>query len=32
VGVGPVEMVVREVREESGYEVAVHKLIGVFRR
>jgi ADP-ribose pyrophosphatase YjhB (NUDIX family) len=30
VGVGPVEMVVREVREESGYEVAVHKLIGVF--
>jgi ADP-ribose pyrophosphatase YjhB (NUDIX family) len=30
VGVTPAEMVVREVREESGYEVAVRKLVGVF--
>lgn len=30
VGAGAAEMVVREVREESGYEVAVRKLIGVF--
>lgn len=29
-GVGPAEMVVREVREESGYDVAVRKLAGVF--
>jgi len=30
VGVGPAEMIVREVREESGYDVAARKLIGVF--
>jgi ADP-ribose pyrophosphatase YjhB (NUDIX family) len=30
VGVGPAGMVVREVREESGYEVTVRKLVGVF--
>lgn len=30
VGVGPAEMVVREVREESGYEVTVRKLAGLF--
>lgn len=30
VDIGPIEMVVREVREESGYDVTVRKLIGVF--
>jgi ADP-ribose pyrophosphatase YjhB (NUDIX family) len=30
VGDPPAEMVAREVREESGYEVAVRKVIGVF--
>lgn len=29
-GESPVEMVVREVREESGFEVKVEKLVGVF--
>ena len=30
VGEVPSEMVAREVREESGLEVAVHKVIGVY--
>ena len=30
VGETPSEMVMREVREESGYEVAVKKVIGIF--
>jgi ADP-ribose pyrophosphatase YjhB (NUDIX family) len=30
VGASPAGMVVREVREESGYDVAVRRLIGVF--